>query len=203
VLDLTYRQDVVADDWFWPKVPHGTRELVDANRQTVASFVDSLEWHQDAGDERRTTEQIHLMSDDVSLARAYEELLMPLRLTDENDSQLFTGMLLQLKEYLQNHQNAACTIYRMSQGRNRVRSVNDDEEIPTLFQGANFADAAYRDQTYPGDDRIRAANELSIQIHMLEVREKGRGPIIDTDVPAIAVWVPGAMARDWLVQAQR
>lgn len=31
VLDLDYRQDVLSNDWFWPKVPHGTQELLDEN----------------------------------------------------------------------------------------------------------------------------------------------------------------------------
>ena len=83
-----------------------------------------------------------------------------------------------------------------------MRSVNDDEEIPTLFQGANYADAAHRDEVYPGDERIRASMGLTIQIHELEVRQKNRGSVIANDVPAVAVWVPHEMAQDWLVQRQ-
>ena len=71
-----------------------------------------------------------------------------------------------------------------------VRSVNDDEEIPTLFQGANYADAAHRDEIYPGDERIRANQGLTIQIHTLKVRQPNRGELIADHVPAVAVWVP-------------
>lgn len=80
-----------------------------------------------------------------------------------------------------------------------MRSVNDDE-IPTLFQGANYADAAHRDEVYPGDEGVRTAEGLTIQIHTLEVRQENRGPIIASRVPTVAVWVPSSMSRDWLVQ---
>jgi hypothetical protein len=202
VLDLDYQQDVFSNDWFWPKVPHGTVELLDANRQTVRRFVESVGWRSDDGDPRRTPDQTHLVAEQVPLRRAYEELLSPLRFTDERDSQLFTGAMLQIDNYLHEHPDATCTVLRMSGGSERMRSVNDDEEIPTLFQGANYADAAHRDEIYPGDERIRAAGGLTIQIHTLEVRQKNRGPVIARDVPTVAVWVPAAMARDWLVQEQ-
>jgi hypothetical protein len=202
VLDLDYQQDVFSNKWFWPKVPHGTDELLEANRQTVRRFTENVAWKADEGDARRTQDQIHLIAQNVPLRQAYEELLSPLRFTDERDSQLFTGAMLQIDDYLQDHPDATCTVYRMSGGSERLRSVNDDDEIPTLFQGANYADAAHRDEIYPGDDRIRSVDGLTIQIHTLEVRQKNRGPVIARDVPTVAVWVPAVMARDWLVQEQ-
>ena len=90
----------------------------------------------------------------------------------------------------------------MSRDHERTRSVNDEDEIPTLFQGANYADAGHQDQVYPGDKRVRADHGLTIQIHTLDVRQKGRGLVIAGQIPAIAVWVPSVMSRDWLVQGQ-
>lgn len=201
VLNLDYRQDTVSDDWFWPKVPHGTPELLEANRATVSNFNQQLTWSESPGDPRRTPEQVHLIAGEVPLRRAYEDLLIPLRLTDARDSQIFTGLLLQVKAYLDdNHEGATCTIYQMSHGNNRLRSVDEEDEIPTLFQGANYADAAHRDMVYPGDERERGLQGVTIQVHTLEVRQPGRGNIIARNVPTVAVWVPGDMARDWLVQ---
>lgn len=200
VLDLDYRQDVYSNKWFWPKVPHGTAELLNANRNTVERFVSSVPWQDDRGDPRRTAEQVHRVSENVPLQRAYEDLLMPLRFTDEYDSQAFTGVLLQIGEYLQAHPEATCSVYRMSKGTERIRSVNADGEIPTLFQGAYPVEAAHRGEIYPGDERIRADQGLSIQIHTLQVRQPDRGPLIADHVPTIAVWVPSSMSRDWLVQ---
>lgn len=200
VLNLGYRQDTVSDDWFWPKVPHGTADLLSANRKTVSDFIDRLEWNNDEGDQRRTPDQVHLVAREVSLQKAYEDLLIHLRLTDEGDSQLFTGLLLQIKSFLEEHPTTRCRVYQMSKRKERVRSVNDDAEIPTLFQGANYADPEHKDMVYPGDDKIRAQSEVTIQIHRLEIRQKDKGAVIANNVPAIAVWVPAAMAKDWLVQ---
>jgi len=202
VLDLDYRQDTISDDWFWPKVPHGTDELLDSNRRTIADFVQQREWTDSPGDSRRTSDQVHLITEQVPLRRTYEDLLIPLRLTEERDSQLFTGLLLQVEAYLQNHPDTTCTIYRMSKGNTRLRSVNDNQEIPTLFQGANYADAAHRDMVYPGDERERAAQGVTIQIHTLQVRQRDRGPLIADNVPTVAVWIPQSMAQEWLVQEQ-
>lgn len=200
VLDLGYRQDTISDDWFWPKVPHGTDDLLTANRKTVADFVEKLTWENDEGDSRRTPDQVHLVAADISFQQAYEDLLIQLRLTEESDSQLFTGLLLQIESFLEKHPGTTCSVYQMSKGKERVRSVNDDEEIPTLFQGANYADAAHKDMVYPGDDNVRAHSGVTIQIHTLHVRQKDRGPVIANNVPTIAVWVPAEMANDWLVQ---
>ena len=200
VLSLDYRQDTIADDWFWPKVPHGTNELLDANRKTVADFIHQLTWSEAPGDARRTADQVHLVAEDVPLRRVYEELLIPLRLTVERDSQLFTGLLLQIRAYLDGHDNAVCSIYQMSKGKSRLRSVNDEDEIPTLFQGANYADSAHKDMVYPGDDRERTAQGVTIQLHTLQVRQKSQGPMIADNVPTVAVWIPQSMAEDWLVQ---
>ena len=200
VLNLDYRQDTVSDDWFWPKVPHGTPELLEANRATVRNFVQQFTWTEAPGDARRTPEQGHLIAEDVPLQRAYAELLSQLRLTEARDSQIFTGLLLQVEAYLDRHADATCTIYQMSEGNIRQRSVNEDDEIPTLFQGANYADAAHRDMVYPGDERERGLQGVTIQVHTLEVRQPGRGAVIATNVPTVAIWIPGNMARDWLVQ---
>lgn len=197
---LDYRHDVYLNKWFWPKVPHGTAELLTANRDTVARFIATVSWRDDDGEKRRTREQVHFVSADVLLQRAYEDLLTPLRFTDEYDSQAFTGALLQIGEYLQAHADANCVIYRMSKDTLRMRSANDDGEIPTLFQGAYPVEAAHRGEIYPGDERIRAADGITIQIHTLEVRQKNRGPVIADYVPAVAVFVPASMSRDWLVQ---
>ncbi len=200
VLDLDYQQDTFSNRWFWPKMPHGSQELLDENRTTVGTFIGGANWHDDEEDPRRTPDQIHLVSDPIPLRQAYENLLIPLRFTDEYDSQLFTGVLLQIDSYLQTHPEAMCTVYQMSKGGERMRSVGDDETIPTLFQGPNYADAAHQDEVYPGDERVRTVDGLTIQIHTLEVRQKGRGPVIASQVPTVAVWVPASMSRDWLVQ---
>jgi len=203
VLQLSYVQDVLNDQWYTPSAPHHDPEAIHENRDIVADFLARLTMTEDEGDDRRTQEQRHGLAADIPLRQAYEELLVPLRVTHPGDSTRYTGMLLQIKDHLERHEDATCAVYHMTNGRPRERSVNDVDEIPTLFQGANYADTAHRDPIYPGDSHIRAAQGLTIQLHNLTVRAKQHGPVIADNTPTVAVWVPGAMAREWLVQSSQ
>ena len=196
VLQLDYMQGTISDDWYSPNAPHDSEDAVQNNREVVQTFLASTTLNDDEGDNRRTADQIHKLAERVPLRIAYQELLTNLRTTWPSDSQRFTGLLLQLGAYLEANPNAVCSIYQMSGGRVRRRSVDSSGEIKNLFQGANYDGS---EMTYPGDRNIRAASGLSIQIHTLLVRSED-GSEIASNVPALAVWVPSDMATDWLVQ---
>jgi hypothetical protein len=198
VLQLDYMQGTISDTWYTPDAPHDSEEAVQSNREVVARFLGTLHFNDDDGDPRRTEPQKHKVASAVSLRRAYEDLLLRLRVTRPKDSQKFTGMLLQIGAYLEANPDAACTIYNMSAGRPRVRALVNDE-VQQLFQGANYDNlpGGARVIVYPGDREIRASQRLTIQFHNLTLRGNGNE---FADVPAIAVWVPSEMAADWLVQ---
>lgn len=205
VLGLASEHDTVSDDWYWPKTPHGPASLLDSNRTITQDFLAKCNLSEDEGDVRRTEEQKHLVAEAVPLVLAYEELLAPMMLTEASDSERLTGVRLQIDAHLRKYPDALCTVYQMSKGKTRLRSVSDmdEQEIPTLFQGANYTDNQTRkDMIYPGDDAIRGASGVTIQIHTLTIREPGRGRDIATDVPTIAVWIPKSMENDWYVQSE-
>jgi hypothetical protein len=195
-------QGTVAGEWFWPRVPHGTDELVADNRRTVKEFIESHAWSASPGDARRTVDQVHLLSAGVSLREVYADVLARLRLTEEGDSQILTGILLQISNFLEGNQSALCDVYQMSGAARRVRSVNEEQKIPTLFQGANYADEGHKDEVYPGDRAIKSADRVTLQIHMLTIKEQDQGSLIADSVPAIAIWIPEALAKDWVVQQE-
>jgi hypothetical protein len=204
VLDLQPLRGAFSDQWFAPSVPHAPEEAATANRRVVRAFLGHLDgqFQQDAGDPRRTEPQVHLVADRVALQSAYQEILTQLWLADPRDAALFAGLLLQVGRYLEEHPSAVCAVYQMSQGQHRERSIDGAGEIPNLFQGANYDESvAPRQLVYPGDREIRVDDELTIQIHTLEV--KSGESVIARDVAAITVWVPRAMAAAWLSQAQR
>jgi hypothetical protein len=206
VIDLQPLRGAFSDRWFAPSVPHEPGDSVATNRGVVHRFIDGLggQFHRDEGHPRRTEPQVHLVANDVPLQPAYQDLLTQLWLADPRDSALFAGLLLQVGRYLEDHPDAVCTVYQMSQGASRERSVDGQGEIPNLFQGANYDESVSPRQTvYPGDREIRVDGQLSIQIHTLEVRNDTRTTVIACDVPALTVWVPRAMAAAWLSQAQR
>lgn len=194
VLDLDYIQGNFSNTWFAPRAPHDSDEVVQANRALAQQFLSQLALQDDEGHALRTEMQRHRVAYDVPLRMAYEQLLALLRMTRPEDAQPYLGLLLQIATYLESNPDAMCTLYQMSGGRERERALDSSDEIPNLFQGANYDGTV---KTYPGDREIRAAEGLTIQIHDVKV-------IGDEaeyrHVPAVTVWVPTVMSRDWLVQ---
>ena len=204
VIDLQPLRGSFSDAWFAPSVPHEPGEAVQANRQVVSGFLRGLagQFESDDGHPKRTEPQIHLVARNMPLESTYGELLTKLWLPDPRDSALFAGLLLQVGRYLEEHPDAACTVYQMSRGEARDRSVDSQGEIPNLFQGANYDESVSpREMVYPGDREIRVDGQLTIQVHTLEVKSASR--VLARDVPAVTVWVPRALSAPWLSQAQR
>jgi len=201
VIGFDYMRGNFANKWFEPRVPHCSPEAILENRCIVQQFLSSLSFQPDVGDPKRQEHQKHLVASDIPLREACERLLIPIRLTSPSDSPRFNGLLIQIGCYLEQNPDARCTVYLMSQGVIRERGVDDDDEILNLFQGA-YPDN--KGKIYPGDMKIRATQGLTIQIHYLSVgrgKSKDRTVIAD-NVPAVAVWMPREMSKDWLVQEQ-
>lgn len=196
VLDLAYLQDDYSDDWFEPDSPQDNPEAVVSNRVVVKEFLAKLALVDDEGHADRTLKQRHKVARDVPLKETMEQLLAQLRVTRLSDSQRFTGILLQIERFLDDNPEATSTIYHISGGIERERTVNTQGKIPTLFQGPH---PDKKGAIYPGDRNIRDMSELTIQIHNLRIIE---GDEEYPEVPAVAVWVPAAMSNPWLSQNQ-
>lgn len=192
VLSSDYLQDEFSDSWYDPKTPHDPIEAVEHNRTVVGEFTSRLTFTENSGDSRRTPEQRHMVVE-VPLKVAYEEMLTKITTVPPDDSQKYTGLLLQVEQYLERNPDEMCTVYRMGGGSPRKRSANADNEIAQLFQGSNNATG------YPGDREIRGQG-LTIQIHTLDVTNTAGQTV--TNVPSIAVWIPSEMAQGWLVQQE-
>ena len=195
VLDIDYAQGNLSSRWYEPKAPHDSEEAIKKNRSVVQKFLNTLSFQ--AGAQRASRIEVwHNVSTDVRLKDVYENLLVPLRVTRLVDSQKFTGVRLQIAAYLDTHPNALCAIYHMSRGNPRKRTLNKNDEIPTLFQGPSPRTGTI----YPGDRKIKASKGVTVQIHILElVRESGEN---FSGVPTVAIWLPKDVSTDWLVQNQ-
>lgn len=203
VVDLEPARGNYADSWFEPKAPHDSDEAVQANGELVRGLVTRLakNFQEDDGHSQRTDVQRHLVAGEASLRLVYEEFLTRLRISRLIDSMAFTGLLLQIGRYLEEDPNATCLVYQMSGGATRERGVDGDDQIPTLFQGANYDRSIVPpEMVYPGDREVHAPDRLTIQLHTLRVI-RGSSTLSDP-VPAIAVWVPRAMEAGWLSQPQ-
>jgi hypothetical protein len=51
-----------------------------------------------------------------------------------------------------------------------------------------------------GRTEIKVPDELTVQIHILDLLDRQQGEKISHRVPALAVWVPEVMGVDMLVQ---
>jgi len=196
VLEKEYVRGNYSNKWFTPVAPHDTPEGIIFNQALVNDFLGQLDLYPDKGHINRTEIQRHLYTSSISLRWVYELLLTQFQYSRPKDSYAYTGVLLQIERQLEKNTDATCTVYLISQGKPRDRSVSKDDEIPQLFQGANPSNT----KVYAGDREIRAVSGLTIQIHILNVLEYNSKQVIAKGVPALALYIPKDMEVDWIVQ---
>ena len=203
VLDLAYRRASTEGNWYIIKRPYES-EIVAVNRQVVGEFLSSLELRPDAGHRRRSEFQVHDIAEGVSVRVLLEGLLSTMRVADPADSQEMMLLQVLLRERLEHDPSLTCTIYDMSRGELRERTLNQKGEVLPLFQGAAPSEpqgnTAVGD-VYPGDRELaKQRGGLVIQIHHLVVKKDGA--TLSRNVPTIAVYVPSELSRNLLVQEQ-
>ena len=204
VLEFDYMRGHFSNTWVTPRVVLGSDDVVQANRKTVAEFLRGLVSHEDNGHPDRTDVQRHRVSRDVPLRTAMEQLLVNMRITGTTDSQRNIGLLLQLTQALEDNPDEACTIYRMSPTSGRSRSINENGEVTNLFQGeAPVQPRERRGEIYRGDRAIRDNNNVTIQIHELELTHHRGGHVSARNIPVLAAWVPERLGRSWIAQDQQ
>ncbi len=203
VLEFDYIRGRFSDSWVAPRVVLAADEVVRANRQTVADFIATTNFGEVDGHPNRTDEQRHKIASGLSLRAVMEQLLVPMRITSSRDSQQITGLLLQLSRSLEQNPDEVCTVYRMSPGTRRRRSVDENGAVVNLYQGANPQwPRERRGEIYPGDRDMREDGQVNIQIHTLDLRREQTGPIIAENIPVLVVWVPARMEAAWVNQDQ-
>lgn len=201
VLEFDYMRGRFSDQWAMPRVVLASDEVVQANRQAVTQFTQSLVFVDDDGHPDRTDAQRHQLCREVPLRTAVEQLLVRMRITGTTDSQRYTGLLLQLSKALEDNPDELCTIYRISPATGRQRGVDENGEVTNLFQGeAPVSPRERRGEVYPGDRAIRDDGIVNIQIHELDLTQDGN--TIKETVPVIAVWVPARLGVAWVNQDQ-
>jgi hypothetical protein len=191
-------RDTFGNDWFRINAPHDTEELIESNRESLFEFLraNSTNFSQDTGHLNRTEEQKHLVAR-ITIKDCLEHLLNKLRYTRESDSATYSSLRGILKGYIAEHSDDECLVYLMSANSidnwtGRTRRLDRNQEIQQLFQGRN---PRIGEVIYPGDSEIKEDNLLTIQIHLLNIR--------DTDfarVPTLAIWIPEHIGTDIIRQ---
>jgi hypothetical protein len=192
-------RDTFGNDWFRINAPHDTDELIEANRNALFAFLRprANSFSPDEGHHGRTVDQKHLVAR-LRLGECLEYLLNKLRFTRESDSATYSSLRGILKGYIEEHPEEECLIYLMSTNSidnwsPRTRQLNRNDEIQQLFQGRNPRSG---EVTYPGDSGIKEESLLTIQVHLLNIRNTEF-----ENTPTLAIWIPGHMATDIIRQA--
>lgn len=202
IIDIGYNRVCFDEGWFYPKSPHESPDNGAANRNIVESFLRDMCLTLDTGHPDRSEHQRHSVVENISLSQVYERFLTNLSFSNMDDSQNFVGALEVIQSYLEGNAGATCSIYLMSQGQQRERTLDEDGKILNLFQGAHPVNPPERrGEIYPGDRSIRCSGGLTVQIHMLRLRDRVSGATLD-GVPNIALYIPGEIASDLIIQQQ-
>ncbi len=195
VLNLDYEQDVISDEWFFPRQPH-LADLPRQNRELVERFAKSAKFVFNPAGYKRPTHQ-HSVAKGLSLDVVLRELLVDARMGGSKDSFAYTGALLQIQRYQEENPDATCTVYLMSRdGRDHRTTDPDDNEVKALHQGAYPPNGSLQGAEYPGDKMLRD-DPVTVQVHRLNV-DTATGRV--EDVPFISVWLSSALANPWYVQ---
>lgn len=192
------------EEWFRINAPHDTENLIEANRAAVFEFLRPKEgqFSQDEGHPDRTDDQKHLVAR-LSMRECLEHLLNKLKFTRDSDSAAYSSLRGVLQQYLDEHPEDECLVYLMSarslsDWTRRTRRLNRNDELQQLFQGKQPTKATQQyeiGEVYPSDREIKDESTLSIQVHLLNIRDTDY-----TDVPSLAIWIPEHISSDIIRQ---
>jgi hypothetical protein len=192
-------RDRFGDDWFRINAPHDTETFIETNRNALFEFLNPKIglFAENEGHEDRTEDQKHLVAR-IPMRECLEHLLNKLKYTRESDSAAYSSLRGILKRHLEKNPEEECLIYLMSANtlddwKRRIRKLDRNDEIQQLFQGRNPRTG---EVIYPGDSEIKNENILSIQIHLLDLRDT-----LFTSVPTLAIWIPENIGKDIIRQA--
>lgn len=202
VLEFDYMRGRFSNDWVTPRVVLDSDDVLQANRQAAARFFQGLQFVDDDGHTGRTEVQRHHVCRNIPLHRVVEQLLVSMRITGTTDSQRNTGLLLQLSKALEDNPEETCAIFMMSPAAKRRRGIDENGEVTNLFQGeAPVYPLERRGEVYPGDRAIRDDDNVTIQIHTLDLTRNDQ--VVKENVSVLAVWIPSRLARAWIVQDEQ
>ena len=202
VIQYDYARGSYSNTWFIPSIVLNATSVIEFNREIAQDFLERLTFNTNLGNPKRELAYIHHVCLDVPLVDVVKNLLIPYRFTAPRDTKELTGVLLQLSHALEQDENERCVVYRMSPNHQRHRSVNDNGKISNLFQGEDPVDPlSHRGTGYPGDRNIRKSEEVTIQVHFIDLMQDDTR--VAESVPVIAVWIPRRLALPWVIQDQQ
>jgi hypothetical protein len=183
--DLT--RTTFGNKWVRIRAPHDSEIIIESNRKIFNAFVEKYKsnFSEDDGHKDRTTEQKHLVAK-ISLKDLFQDLLNELKFTRQTDSTTYTNLKSVIDLYTDEFPPEDSFVYLIAKGNPRTRRLKKDE-IQQLFQGKNPRTG---EVIYPGDEKIKSEDSVSVQVHNLDFRDTEYENII-----TIAVWIPARLSQ--------
>lgn len=183
--DLT--RTTFGNKWVRIRAPHDSELIIESNRVIVDKFLSKYEqsFIEDDGHQDRTDEQKHLVAK-IPLKDLFTDLLNELKFTRQTDSTTYTNLKSVIDLYTDEFPPEDSFVYLIAKGNRRIRRLKKDE-IQQLFQGKNPRTG---EVIYPGDERIKSENSVTVQIHNLDFRDTEYKNVV-----TIAVWVPARLSQ--------
>jgi hypothetical protein len=202
IIDIECAQNNFSETWFYPRSPHDSKNAIKENRKLIEKFIQTVKLLQNSGHKDRTEIMRHLTNENLLLINIYKNLLIPFRPSNPIDSMKYTGLILQIRNYLKQNPDESCSLYLMSCSSSsggwliRQRNLDENDQIENIFQGPH-PDA--KGKIYPGDRNVGDKSRLIIQLHKLNLVKAEK--VAADNVYDIAVWIPKKFSKSWLVQS--
>ncbi|MEP5339659.1 MAG: Z1 domain-containing protein [Algibacter sp.] len=183
--DLT--RTAFGNKWVRIKAPHDSEIIIESNRKVFNAFIEKYKsnFSEDDGHKDRTAEQKHLIAK-IPLKDLFKDFLNELKFTRQTDSTTYTNLKSVIDLYTDEFPPEDSFVYLIAKGNARTRRLKKDE-IQQLFQGKNPRTG---EVVYPGDEKIKSEDSLTVQVHNLDFRDTEHENII-----TIAVWVPARLSQ--------
>jgi hypothetical protein len=188
VLSDELERDKFGNAWFRIKAPHDSDLTVNHNIELQSKFLEkySAIFQEDIGHAERTDEQKHLVAK-IPLKDLYIDLISQLKYTRQSDSSALTSLKAVIALYTDEFPPEESYVFLIKKGGLRKRSLNKKDEILNLFQGKNPKSG---EVIYPGDEKIKFDDNVTIQIHNLELKDSEYFKVV-----SVAVWIPERLSK--------
>jgi hypothetical protein len=173
-------------NWFEQKAPKGIGD--DSPTDNNREFLEELFEGESFGAYGRpdwTARQRSEIARDVPIAKV-REFLLSFTTEDPSDTPKLIGLTMQVAAYAEKNPNTTCAVVKMG-FTNGVWTELSRAKTDRLHQGRTNVSAT-NPNAYPGDKEIHEGC-LTVQVFKME-----------NDVPAIAVYVPTEMGKQWRVE---
>jgi len=202
VIEHAYGRGNFSDDWFYPRMARMSPDAIEANTETVGTFLRSLDLKPDTTYPSNQPAQQHVVADDVPLSDILSKFLLDYRVQGARDTSDQLGLLLQLEKAVSANGGETGRVYHMRPNFKSRRGVDYQGRIGSIRriqQGPTRAGGGY---SYPGDFAFKDPDRVCAQVHFFDLTDGDNGPIVREAVPILTVWVPKRLEADWIVQDQ-